>query len=408
MFKTLMLHPDNTQLMDKAVKLVQTNQWTNFGNRSTKVGSIPGTFLTAVTGLPMKVYFSPYSAMALILIFQFISYLLLRKTGFLIQSNFSVIYLGIFFWLNPWRVEQSELYNPAYLFLFSTVHLYTALKMKHKNFWTTFIHVIAIGLCFQTHFSFIILVIVSLSLFVTKQIRINWKGFSAATVLIILSLIPYVIDKFSSTGVEQNIDLTKSDSYLGRNFILVYPVIKSLIYFFRMGSVYFGRHIFSEIQFEWILNDSVRVIVSNIFHVLKWILAAASLIFSFYAIGSFLKKYPWREKLKLKQSLEDNSKQRFLNYFFLMFISVFVSASLSPVEFNHWHFILCFPAISLFMIFQIQKYNFDKRWIYSVLGLFIVWNIFSALGSRSHSFKNDYEADFFRHYQIQRSSPVEN
>ncbi len=402
MFKTLMIHPDNTQLMDKAVKLVQTNQWTNFGNRATKVGSIPGSFLTAVTGLPMKIYFSPYSAMAIIFIFHFISYFLLRRIGFLIHEGFPVLLLGLFFWLNPWRIEQSELYNPAYLFLFSTVHLYTALKMKQKNFWLTFFHVVMIGLCFQTHFSFIILAIISLGLFLTKQIKISWRGFAAGTALIFLSLVPYLIDRFSNVGVEQNIDFTKSDAFIGRNFVLVYPVIKSMIYFFRMGSIYFGRHIFSEIQFDWILNETIRLIVSNIFHVLKWILAAGSLIFSFQVIGGFFKKYPWREKIQFKQSLEENFEHRFLNYFAVMFVAVFIAASLSPVEFNHWHFILCFPAISLFMIFAVQKYNLKASWIYTVAVLFIIWNIFAALGSRSHSFKNDYAKDFYEYYHIQK------
>ncbi len=402
MFKTLMIHPDNTQLMDKAVKLVQTNQWTNFGNRATKVGSIPGSFLTAVTGIPMKIYFSPYSAMAIIFIFHFISYFLLRRIGFLIHEGFPVLLLGLFFWLNPWRIEQSEMYNPAYLFLFSTVHLYTALKMKHKNFWLTFFHVVMIGLCFQTHFSFIILAIISLGLFLTKQIKISWRGLTAGSGLIILSLIPYLVDRFSNTGVEQNIDLTKSDAFIGRNFVLVYPVIKSLIYFFRMGSVYFGRHIFSEIQFDWITSEILRSIVSNIFHVLKWILAAASLIFSFKVIGDFLKKHPWREKFRLKQNLDENFEHRFLNYFAVMFVAVFIAASLSPVEFNHWHFILCFPAISLFMVFAIQKYNLHVKLIYSFIGIFIVWNIFAALGSRSHSFKNDYQRDFYEHYHVHK------
>lgn len=403
MFKTLMLHPDNTQLMDKAVKLVQTDTWTNYGNRSTKVGSIPGSFLTAITGLPMKIYFTPYSAMAVICLFHLISYFLLRQIGFIIHEQFSVILLGIIFWLNPWRVEQSELYNPAYLFLFATLHLYTSIKMKQNSFWLTFVHVVAIGLCFQTHFSFIILALISIFLYFSKQIKVNWKGFSFGVFLIGLSLYPYIVDRFSAvSGIEEAIDLTKSDAYLGRNFILVYPVIKSLIYFFRMGSIYFGRHIFSEIQFDWIENELVRNLISNIFHFLKWVLAAASLLFSFYAIGGFFKKYPIREKLRFSQNTEEILEKRFLNYIFLMFIAVFIAASLSPVEFNHWHFILCFPAISLFMIFSLKNYKLKNIWIYSVLGLFLVWNVFASLGSRSHSYLNDYERDFFIHYKISK------
>lgn len=407
MFKTLVVHPDNTQLMDKAVKLVQTDEWTHYGNRSTKVGSIPGSFLTAVTGLPMKIYFSPWSAMAVILIFHLFSYFLLRKVGFLIQENLSVLLLLLIFWLNPWRVEQSELYNPAYLFLFATVHLWSALLMKHKNFWLTFVHVLAVGFCFQTHFSFLILALVSFLMFITGQLKVHWRGFFAGVFVIGLSLVPYVLSRyFNSSGVEENIDLAKSDAFLGRNFVLVYPVIKSLIYFFRMGSMYFGRHIFSEIQFEWITNSLLNLIITNVFHVLKWILAAGSLILSFNLIGRFLRKFQWKALFKFNQTLKENPRDRFLNYFVFTFVAVFIAASLSPVEFNHWHFILCFPVISLFMVVeiqnQIQKYKISIRWIWSLVLVFILWDVFAALGSRSHSFKNDYETDFYKHYQIQK------
>ena len=103
-------------------------------------------------------------ALAVVVIFHLASYWFLRKSVVLMSDSsrpkleFSIALFGLLYWLNPWRIEQSEMYNPAYLFLFSTVHLYTALKMKHKNFWLTFFHVVMIGLCFQTHFSFIILV----------------------------------------------------------------------------------------------------------------------------------------------------------------------------------------------------------------------------------------------------------
>lgn len=391
MFKTLMIHTDNTQLMDKVIKLIQTGEWIHHGNAATKMGALPGSFLTVITALPMLIWFNPYAACAVILLFHVISYFLLRKLGKkLFITDFSPMVFVIFFWLNPWRVEQSELYNPGYLFLFSAVHIYTAYLMhQRKNFWATLAHVLCIGFCFQVHFSVLIIGLSSLYLFFRKKINVNWLGFSAGAVVVILSLIPWLLEKLS--GGNESLQ-THSGAYLGRNLILVYPVIKSVIYFFRMGSMYFGRHIFSEINFTWITTEYFNLVINFMFHILKWVLAAGSLYFSFKWIGSYL-----RGVVKIK-----NEEKSFTEVYFLsLFLGVIGAAALSPVEFNHWHLILVYPVIALYMSVFLKPHIQSKKYILPVLAIvFIAWNVFAAFGSRSHSIKNDYSRDFYRHYSI--------
>lgn len=391
MFKTLMIHTDNTQLMDKVVKLVQTGEWTHHGNAATKMGSLPGSFLTVITALPMLIWFNPYAACAVILLFHVVSYFLLRQLGEkLFATDFSPLVFVILFWLNPWRVEQSELYNPGYLFLFSAVHIYTAYLMnQRKNFWATFFHVLCIGFCFQVHFSVLIIGLSSLYLFVRKKINVNWLGFSAGTVVVVLSLVPWLLEKLS--GGNESLQ-THSGAFLGRNLILVYPVIKSIIYFFRMGSMYFGRHIFSEINFNWITIEYFKMVINFMFHTLKWILAAGSLCFSFKWIGSYL-----RNIVKIQ-----NIDKSFAEVYFLsLFLGVIGAAALSPVEFNHWHLILVFPAIALYMSVFLKSRLQTLKYIRPALAVVvIVWNLFAALGSRSHSFENEYSRDFSKHYQL--------
>jgi len=421
MFKTLVFHSDNIQIMDKAVRLIQTGQWTHFGNLATKVGSIPGSFLTAITAGPMLIYYSPYAAMAVILLFHILSFYFLKKTtedifqSHAVKENaelsFLYLLLAIFYWLNPWRVEQSELYNPGYLFLFSALHLWTSQKMQQKSFWLTFVHVLTIGFCFQVHFSFLILAFVSLILFVTGQLKVNWKGFFLGSTLVGLSLLPYVLERFFAPElIEKQMDFTKSDAFFGRNAVLFYPVIKAILYFFRMGSLYFGRHIFSEIQFEWIGSEPLRLVISFIFHALKWLLAALTLFFSFKWLGSFLKNYTWKLNLRIQRKLDVRAENRFDDYMIALFISTVLAAGLSPVEFNHWHLILCFPAISLFMVFKIyktiqananmQKYKTTILIVFTFT--FVFWDLFMALGSRSHSYKNDYQKSFQEHYSTNK------
>lgn len=403
MFKTLMIHTDNTQMMDKAVKYITTGEFIHYGNASTKVGSIPGSAMTFLSAVPMKIWPTPYAAMAVILLFHVISVLLLVKTQKDIWPSISVFSLVVFYWLNPWRIEQSELYNPAYLFLFSTLHLYSCQKMYEKNFLWTLINVLTIGICMQIHFSFLILAFVSFFLFLQGQIKVNWKGFFAGSLLIIISLIPYYIQK--SQVVDYNlaaVNLTRSDAFLGRNLILVYPVIKAIIYYFRMGSVYFGRHIFTEINFEWIAIDLLKTFISSVFHLFKWIFAGLTLFVSFKFIGSFVKNRfrQFKNEVRFFKDSEKDLEKRFYNYFFILFVATVLTSALSPVEFNHWHLILCFPAISLFLNMQLGK-NLNKKILSVIVIIFIFWGLFAALGSRSHSYKNDYERDFFIHYKTQ-------
>ena len=102
--------------------------------------------------------------------------------------------------------------------------------------------------------------------------RVNWWGFVAGTSVVVLSLLPYLIDRLS--GAEAGVSFSRDDAYLGRNLVLVYPVLKAIAYLFRYGSFYFGRHIFSEIRFDWISEGLLQTVVTNMFHLVKWILAA--------------------------------------------------------------------------------------------------------------------------------------
>lgn len=413
MLKTLRLHTDNTQLMDKSLRLLLEGEWTHFGNVATKVGNIPGTFLTLITSAPMFVYFSAWSAGFFVLVFHCGSYVFLRKSLLLIYENrasqisLGLIFLSLIFWLNPWRVEQVELYNPGFLFLFAGLHLWTALKMYEKNFWMTFFHVLGIGFCFQVHFSFLVIGLVSLFLFLRRQMIVSWKGFACGTVVVLASLIPFLLTKFFADETLQsqqiqNLDFSKSDAFFGRNFVLVYPVLKAILYFFRMGSTYFGRHIFSEIQFQWIENEILRDVVYYGFHSLKYVVTLASLGLSFYLIGKFMRSQ-FQQKIWKQTVTNLEPKNRFNNYFFYLFVAAVVAAGLSPVEFNHWHLVICFPVISVFVITQLLNYErvlrHQKKIILGVAGVFIVWDLFMAGGSRSHEFGLNYQAQFTEHYK---------
>jgi len=412
-FATLTLHNDHVQILLKAFKLIDTGVWTHFGNAGTGVGFVPGTFLTAITALPMKLYFSPYSAMAVILVFHLLSLVLFSKV---LKENFGPVIIVDFlllYWLSPWRVEQSELYNPAYLFLFSALHFYTAYYMTKKSFWLTFFHVLAIGFCAQIHYSVLILAVLSLGLYYLRFIKVSWPGFIAGTAVVILSMVPYLIQYTSHK--ELAVTLNKdSHSFLGRNLLLVYPVLKGISYWIRYGAISYGRHIFSEINFLWMQEGPARTIVHYTFHSLKWVFSVITLLWSAKIQGKIFWKI-WKNDHPFKRGVDRTQavgKDRIYGYAFYLFFGMLVAVSLSPVELNHWHLILCFPTITILMTIAFNELRTKLsprqfKYIFAtVFFVFCTFDIFGALGSRSHSASSNFHEQVMLLYQEYEMDPA--
>lgn len=411
MFRTLHLHDDNVQILLKVHKLLFEGEWSHFGNRGSGVGFVPGSLMTVITALPMKLWFSPYAAGIGIFLSQLISLFLLRDCG----KSFSTPLFGglivLFFWMNPWRIEQMELYNPAYLFLFGSVHLWSGLKMKEKSFWATLIHVLSIGLCVQIHFSALILGITSLILLYYRWFRVHWFGFICGCTIVVASLIPWFLAYIS----QPELAITVADpdkAFLGRNFLYVYPILKAALYWVRYCTTYFARHIFTEIHFAWISFEPLKWIVSSIFHSLKWIVALVSLGWSLKIQWQLFKNAKSHSFFKRSLWTQNNNSEpasiHFKRYLVYLFLGMVLTAGLSPVEFNHWHLILCFPALSVYLshtlALRLQRMSPQKinRFAIAVTLMFATHALFAALGSRSHSASTSYHIEAMKFFDSKK------
>ncbi len=409
-FYTLTLHNDHIQILDKAFLYVETGVVTHFGNAATGVGYIPGTFQTLISALPMRVYFSPYSAAAVIVIFHFVCLLLItsvlkKSAGEAIVPIFMLIY-----WVNPWRVEQSELYNPGYLFLFSGLHFYTSYYMNKRSFWLSFVNTLAIGLCVQVHYSAVVLGVLTLILIYTRTIRIHWGGFAAGVGVFTLSLAPYLWQLFYNPPVDLIGSQNEGSGFFFKNFLLVYPVLKGITYWIRYGAISYGRHIFSEIHFLWISSESLRTLVDIIFHTLKWPIAAATVAWSVTTQFKIGRKI-WRERpfLRHQDRTVVTGLERVHLYAFYMFFAMIIAVGISPVELNHWHLILCFPTIAAIVslaLLELSKTRSPRQnrlLFLSIFLIFVTFNVLGALGSRTHSFKSDFHRDTLLYYEQWKS-----
>jgi hypothetical protein len=412
-FTTLTLHNDHVQILLKAFKLIDTGEWSHFGNAGTGVGFVPGSFLTAITAVPMQIYFSPYSAMAVILLFHLVSLVLFSKV---LKENFAPIIIVDFlllYWLSPWRVEQSELYNPAYLFLFSALHFYTSYYMTKKSFWLTFFHTLAVGFCAQVHYSVLMLAVLSLALFYFRYLKVNWWGFIAGCAVFVASLIPYAIQyvQHKDLAVTLNKD---SHTFFGHNLLLVYPVLKGVTYWIRYGAISYGRHIFSEINFLWIQEGLLRTVIHYTFHGLKWILSVVTILWSVKIQWQIFSKI-WKKDHPFRGGIDRTNitgKDRIYAYAFYLFFAMLVAVGLSPVELNHWHLILCFPVITIMMTIafsELRQKLSSKRFhavFATVLVSFCLFDFFAAMGSRTHSFRSNFHRDVMQLYKEYQLDPA--
>lgn len=406
MFTTFQLHYDQEQILGKVHKLLTTGEWTHYGNRSTGLGYNPGTLLTLLAGAPMALWYSPYSAMGLIVFTQALACAFFYFPLSRVFGNLSATFFLLLFWLSPWRIEQVELYNPSYLFIFSGLHFYSAFKLsKKKSFFWSAVHVLNMGLCAQVHFSVLILGVTSLVLWAFKMVRVHWWGVISGLLLTLLSLLPYFLSLAAQQSETMAVD-SSSGFFPGKNLIYIYPVIKAALYWLRYGSFYFARHIFTTVHFAWIDNESLRTIVDLSFHILKWPIGIATLFISGLFQWKFLKMIlemkPFRREPDRKQLSEKNWM---LHYGFYLFIGMLISAALSPVEFNHWHLILCLPFSALLVSIGLGKYIEQKnKWHWSLVAIlvyFCIYNSFAVMGSKMHNLGNSY------HDQVIERFPVE-
>ncbi|OIN25480.1 hypothetical protein [Vibrio barjaei] len=332
---------DQTQMLYKGYLGVYQGTWLNFGNAASAVGNVPGSLSTWLIGGPLLLWDSPWSPMFLLIALRVVSLILLDNV---IKNTFAgkhcqlarLIFLALY-WLNPWFLYDSILYNPSYLCLFAAMHLWSASKMRiTKSFGYTFIHVLSIGLAMQLHYSWPILAVISGYLLYRDMGKVSWFGAIAAVLTIAASLIPYLqeIANQSSTSHE-------SDRYIGYGLVHVYPVLKAILYWLRYGSMLFSNKVIAYSEFDWLTQiELLKLTALTLWKVFIFLVGGISVIVS--ARLNWL----WWKRIKpiILRSKDDITSIAWLElYAFGAIVGVIISAALSPITFSYWHLILVYP-----------------------------------------------------------------
>ncbi|MBA1433144.1 MAG: 3-deoxy-D-manno-octulosonic acid transferase [Epsilonproteobacteria bacterium] len=383
---------DQTQMLYKGYMAAYKDVWINYGNAASAVGNVPGSMLTYVVALPVMLFDSPFSPMLFLILLHLASYFLLDSViKDIFKADIRLVFL-IIYWLNPWFLFENILYNPSYLFFFSALHFWSAYKQREQSsFWYSFLHMLAIGLALQFHYSWIILSIISLYLVYRNIVKVNWFGVAFGVVVIGISLIPYLQAVMHNSSITKHADDT--GRYIGWGGVHVYPVLKSFIYWLRYGSFFFPNKLIMSANFDWISSTHmVQLIFTYLYKALVIAVGVVTLYFSYKANRLLYDRLKGRVFVRKASS---SKEEWLLLYVFGALLGVFISSILSPIIFSYWHLIIIFPfAIMPFLIyFKPYSQNYLKRFVLFTLSYFLLINIMGAIDSRKYDIKVNYVND---------------
>ena len=380
---------DQTQMLYKGYLGAYQQTWLPFGNAASAVGNVPGYLSALAVGGPLMLWDNPWAPMLFVLLLRLCSFFLfdaIIKQVFKPQTRllFTVLY-----WLNPWLLYDSLIYNPSYLCFFTAVHFWSAFKQKDKpSFIYSMLHVLAIGGAMQFHYSWPVLAVVSCCLLYRNMAKPAWLGVFAGLSIIAISLIPYALESMTNQQISR-----ESDRYIGYGLVHVYPVIKAFIYWLRYGSMLFSNRIITEANFDWISQiDWIRSVIRYSWQALLFIAGAVTVV-----LNAKINWQTWKEiKPKLApNSMIDNDKDWLLLFAVATVIGILICAMLSPITFSYWHLILAFP-IALFpiLVFAEKQYTpTSKKFIQGVVALsiaFVVINLVAANDSDKYSYQVNF------------------
>ncbi len=401
---------DQTQMLYKGYLGAYEGVWLSYGNAASAVGNVPGSLSAWLIGGPLLLWDSPYAPVLLLLAMRLVGFLLFDAVIRQVFGDRVRLLFLVLCWLNPWFQYESLLYNPSYLFLFSAMHCWSAWHMRERaSFWHMIVHLLAIGMAMQLHYSWPLLAVMSTYLFWRRILKVSWSGVAVAALLIGASLIPYAMEVMSNSQITQNVDPEARQRYIGWGLVHVYPVLKSVLYWLRYGSWLFASKLVNDTQFIWLAGHEYLQLAA----VWLWRLVI-------YGVGSatvlLAAKANWQLWKRLKPRLMRSDRapvdgESWLGlYAVAAVLAVLVSAALSPIIFNYWHLMLIFPYALFPMLLLLVEWSrrYPQRVGKGLLAATLfctVVNLIAATDSTKFSYQADYQQQVETYLQEEGLAP---
>lgn len=379
---TFVLRRDQHNLFYTGNMLAEFGNFIHHGNpASGTIGNVPGSLTALVMGLPLMIYDHVFSPFIFIVLLHFVAWLLFDNSfkKLKLSTTFRFLFL-VFFWLNPWRLSEAIVWNPAYMFFFASLHFWTLVNLREKrSFAMSALNVLSVGLAGQLHLSAFLLFLTTVIMWLWKKIRINYWGVIIGIVLVLASLIPFYLE-LQELGQVPMSEAKKSKHFLGRGIVYVFPFFKALTYWVRMGSSYFSRGVLTYLNFDWMPIAIGRYLLWAV----VWGFAGITAWIALVANYKFFRNVSWKP-------FKVNSNSFLQSYAFSCFGAVVIAAALSPITFVHWHFLVIMP-ITLFPLIE-YILNLQEKKKFQVVAIFVVSFVVTNVLAVIHSERQKWSAD---------------
>lgn len=334
---------DQSLMLDLGWRLYHDGVWLPYGMPTSAGGRSPGGLISLLVGLPLYVW-TDYRAPALFtLLLHAAAFLLLLQLLKPALSGSGRLLLFLLVWLAPWHLYfAAHIWNSSYMFVIAVLHLASTQRMaRHREAWSTCLHVLLIALAMQVHTSAFVLVILSLLLFLNKQIKVHWGGFVMGALIGIASFVPWALAVSNDPALAPG-----EKGFFLRGLIYVLPLARGVLYWLKMSSLSLADRM---IDFDFTpalgagIDAWLRPVAKGI-----GIVAHVSLLAAVWANWRFFKKA--RHLLRWRSVTPDQPRAWLRRYITLSAAAALISFAISPTTVMFWQAFVVLPASALIVV----------------------------------------------------------
>jgi hypothetical protein len=322
---------DQLNLLARGWLLVARGIWIPYGNPTSAGGDEPGGVTALVVALPLWVWRNHHAAALFVLLSHIGAYWLIDDVLRRTTTSRERLLFAALYWLNPWRLYFSgHLWNPNFLFLAGALHTWTACRQRVRARWhLSVLHVATIGFAMQLHPSAIVLALASAVLIWTRGLRLHVVGGLIALAAVLASLVPWLHEVARTPAI-----LPGRHGFIGRGLILVFPLLRGLLYWVRYGSLSVGNQM---MQFDF--TGLVGVDGD------RWLAPAVTLVAKSVGVVSvapavcatvWLLRRAWRRRQLLRDHRRASGRRWIQHYVVSVFAAAVVMFALAPTTVMLW------------------------------------------------------------------------
>ncbi|HTP80004.1 MAG TPA: hypothetical protein VMM57_06325 [Bacteroidota bacterium] len=300
-------------------------------------GTNPGVLLQLLIGIPLALWHNFHAPMVAVLLSHLVSGILVAGMFRSVLGSPGLFFATVAYWLSPWRLYNGGiLWEPAFIFLPAAAHLWACHRLRDRaSFWPSAVLFLSLFSAVQIHNSSFILFLVTAFLAGKRKIRIHWAGAGAGMATAGVTLIPAVI-----TLLRGNLPPSiHSEGFLGAGFVMVYPTLKGILYWFTLGALDVVRQLE-----ESVFRHSEGVVGVRMLQGLSVASVGLSILASWRLVRHSGRQGDGEDELGWLKS-----------YAISTFAALVLSAALSPVVLQGWMVVVALPGACIPVVLYASK-----------------------------------------------------